>query len=83
MTTIEDTPEEAAFRSQVRTALAARLRPKPPGAAFSVMGAGQDNLDEGRRYLAVLADGGYAVPTWPVEHGGMAATPDQAAIIAR
>ena len=46
MTTIEDTPEEAAFRSQVRTALAARLRPKPPGAAFSVMGAGQDNLDD-------------------------------------
>ncbi len=83
MTTVEDTPEEAAFRNQVRTALAARLRPKPAGAAFSVMGAGRDDLEEGRRFLAVLADGGYAVPSWPVEHGGMAATPDQAAIIAQ
>ena len=83
MTTLDDTPEEAAFRADVRKALAARLRPRPAGAAFSVMGAGRDDLEEGRRFLAVLADGGYAVPTWPVEHGGMAVTPDQAAIVAQ
>jgi alkylation response protein AidB-like acyl-CoA dehydrogenase len=83
VTVVDDTPEEAAFRAEVREALAVRLRPKPEGAAFSIMGAGRDDLEEGRRFLALLADGGYAVPTWPVEHGGLAATPDQAAIIAQ
>jgi alkylation response protein AidB-like acyl-CoA dehydrogenase len=83
VTALDDTPEEAAFRADVRAALAARLRPRPEGAAFSVMGAGRDDLEEGREFLRVLADGGYAVPTWPVEHGGMAATPEQASIVAQ
>jgi alkylation response protein AidB-like acyl-CoA dehydrogenase len=40
-------------------------------ARVAVLGAGSDDLDSGRAYLAKLAAGGYAVPTWPVEDGGM------------
>ena len=36
----------------------------------------------GRAFLAALADGGLAVPTWPVERGGMGATPAQVGIVA-
>jgi alkylation response protein AidB-like acyl-CoA dehydrogenase len=83
VTVVDDTPEEAAFRAVVQEALAVRLQPKPEGAAFSIMGAGRDDLEEGKRFLAVLADGAYAVPSWPVEYGGLAATPEQAAIVAQ
>ena len=47
----------------------------------SVLGAGSDDLEAGRTFLAALADGGLAAPTWPVAYGGMGATPDQAAIL--
>jgi alkylation response protein AidB-like acyl-CoA dehydrogenase len=35
------------------------------------MGAGSDDFESGRRWLTALAEGGWAVPMWPVEHGGM------------
>src|SRR2546421_12523387 len=70
------------FRADVRDALAARLAPRSDERAFSFLGAGQDDLEAGRAFLAALADGGWAVPAWPVEHGGLGATPDQARGIA-
>jgi alkylation response protein AidB-like acyl-CoA dehydrogenase len=81
MTTDDDTAAEAAFRDGVRRALSQRLPPRPAGAGVTVLGAGSDDLDAGRKFLALLADGGYAVPGWPEEHGGMGATPRQAAIV--
>ena len=72
----------ASFRAEVRAALAARLAERPAGRTFSFLGAGTDDLEAGRRYLGALADGGWAVPAWPVEHGGLGATPDQARIVA-
>jgi alkylation response protein AidB-like acyl-CoA dehydrogenase len=36
----------------------------------SRMGAGNDDIEAPRRYLSALADGGWAVPSWPAEHGG-------------
>jgi alkylation response protein AidB-like acyl-CoA dehydrogenase len=71
------------FRAQVRAALEERLTPRRHDAAFTLLGAGSDDLDLGRRYLGALADGGWAVPTWPREYGGLGATPAQAAVIAQ
>jgi alkylation response protein AidB-like acyl-CoA dehydrogenase len=44
------------------------------------MGSADDRVDVGRTLLAQLDEGGWAVPTWPVEHGGRAATATQAGI---
>jgi alkylation response protein AidB-like acyl-CoA dehydrogenase len=79
----EETAEEAAFRARVREALSARLRARPTDSRFTVMGGGTDDVESGRHFLAVLAEGGYATPRWPVEHGGMGATPEQAEIVAQ
>jgi alkylation response protein AidB-like acyl-CoA dehydrogenase len=70
------------FRAAVRAALEARLT---SGGAdtFTVLGAGSDDLEAGRAYLRALADGGWAVPTWPAEYGGLAATPAQAGVVAQ
>ncbi|HZQ86781.1 MAG TPA: acyl-CoA dehydrogenase family protein [Acidimicrobiales bacterium] len=48
--------------------------------SVQVMGAGSDDVEEGRSYLSSL--GPYAVPTWPEEYGGLAADAEQAAVIA-
>jgi alkylation response protein AidB-like acyl-CoA dehydrogenase len=71
------------FRARVRNALAARLTPHRDGDSFTVLGAGSDDLEAGRAYLHALADGGWAVPTWPKEYGGVGATPAQAAVVAQ
>jgi alkylation response protein AidB-like acyl-CoA dehydrogenase len=72
-----------AFRAKVREALEERLAPRRLDGAFTVLGAGSDDLEAGRSYLRALADGGWAVPTWPREYGGLGATPAQAAVIAQ
>jgi alkylation response protein AidB-like acyl-CoA dehydrogenase len=49
------------------------------GAALSIlgtvrssrMGAGNDDIEAPRRYLRALAGGGWAVPSWPAEYGGL------------
>jgi acyl-CoA dehydrogenase len=69
------------FRTWVRTELEARLEPRATNATTSVLGAGNDDLDAGRCYLAALAGSGLAVPSWPREYGGLDATPEQVAII--
>jgi len=79
---IEDTPEQAAFRASIRATLASRLEARRPSEHLRIMGAGSDDLESGRRFLASLADGGLAVPRWPVDFGGMGASADQAAIVA-
>jgi len=79
------TPSEpgdlAAERAEVRAALTARLGPRAPDSPTSVLGAGSDDLEAGRAHLQALADGGWAVPTWPVEHGGMGATGARLAMV--
>jgi acyl-CoA dehydrogenase len=70
-------------RSAVRAALAARVQPRDDAAPTTVLGAGRDDLEAGRAYLRALADGGWAVPTWPVEHGGMGAHGERLAMIQR
>ena len=60
-----------ALAAWARSELAALLSPRRLDAAAVVLGAGSDDLESGRRFLGLLAEGGWAVPTWPVEHGGM------------
>jgi alkylation response protein AidB-like acyl-CoA dehydrogenase len=77
---LQDTPEESAFRAAVRAFLEARLERRGAESRLSVMGSADDRVDEGRRLLEQLDEGGWAAPTWPAEHGGRAATATQAAI---
>jgi len=77
---LQDTPDEAALRAEVSAFLEARLERRGSDSRLSVMGSADDRVDEGRTLLAQLDEGGWAVPTWPVEHGGRAATATQAAI---
>jgi acyl-CoA dehydrogenase len=46
-----------------------------------VLGAGSDDLEAGRAYLQALAGSGLAAPSWPREFGGIAASPEQLAIV--
>ncbi len=68
---------------EVQSALAGLLRPRNPDDPVTVLGAGNDDVESGHDYLSALSDGGWAVPTWPVEHGGLGASPEDAAVVAR
>jgi alkylation response protein AidB-like acyl-CoA dehydrogenase len=74
---------ESDFRAWVRSELSARLEPRRVDQTVSVLGAGNDDLEAGRRYLGALAGSGLAVPTWPREYGGLGATADEVAILRR
>jgi alkylation response protein AidB-like acyl-CoA dehydrogenase len=71
------------FRAGVRAVLEERLTPRRADGTFTVLGAGSDDLEAGRRYLRALADGGWAVPTWPREYGGLDAMPKSGQISVR
>jgi len=53
------------FGAWVRSELSARLAPRSADDTVSVLGAGNDDLEAGRRYLDALSGSGLAVPTWP------------------
>ncbi|MEL7156842.1 MAG: acyl-CoA dehydrogenase family protein, partial [Actinomycetota bacterium] len=69
------TPEE------VRAALDPVLARRTADTRLSTMGAGSDDLDDGRAYLAATVEGGWHVPHWPARHGGRDADGDEAAEI--
>jgi alkylation response protein AidB-like acyl-CoA dehydrogenase len=69
--------------ADVRAALAERLELRSPDDAVVLFGAGNDDLAAGRVYLQALSDGGWAVPTWPREHGGLGLEARQAAVVNR
>jgi len=71
------------FAAWVRAELSDRLAPRRADRAVSVLGAGNDDLEAGRRYLGALAGTGLAVPAWPKEYGGLGATPAEVAIVRR
>ncbi len=75
-----DTPEEAAFRAEVRAFLAANAR-KKDGTAGSVRGRPDDaeglkaTLAAARAFQAKKAEAGYAALTWPQAWGGRGLSP--------
>ncbi len=54
----------------IRAALDGLLERRTDQTRLTSMGAGSDDLDDGRAYLAATVDGGWHVPTWPSAHGG-------------
>ncbi len=66
-----DDVELQALRCRITERLELLLKRRDASARVGVLGAGSDDLESGRTYLARLAEGGFAVPTWPAEHGGM------------
>ena len=62
MRDVEDSPEEAQFRLEVRAFLQPRLQPRQASHQLQIMGAGSDDLESGRRFLHTLAEGGFSVP---------------------
>ncbi len=67
--------------NDVREALDALLERRTDETRLTSMGAGSDDLDDGRAYLAATVDGGWHVPTWPVAHGGRDASPAENGLI--
>ena len=65
---LRDTPEEAAFRAEVRGWVEANL----PG-ALQGRRRGDTGLEELLRWSRALSDAGYAGLTWPEEYGGAGA----------
>ena len=83
----DDTPEEAAFRREVRTFLEANATPKSGtdadwsrNAAASDPDVRADFEKRSREWQRVLYDNGWAGITWPTEYGGRGATPAQSII---
>ncbi len=66
-------------RQRTIAQLEGRLERRRADSRMSVLGAGSDDLEAGRAYLAKLADGGWIVPGWPTEHGGLGLAGPEAA----
>jgi alkylation response protein AidB-like acyl-CoA dehydrogenase len=82
----DDTPEEAAFRAEVRAWLDANAKPNVDAEqALSPMAGYRDDpesIAEARRWQATLADAGWAAIHWPAAHGGRDATALQSTVLA-
>jgi alkylation response protein AidB-like acyl-CoA dehydrogenase len=83
----EDTPEEAAFRAEVRTFLEGHAEPKTgTDADWSRGGMSADPqettvyLERCRSWQRTLYDNGWAGITWPKEFGGRGGTPGESII---
>ncbi len=72
-----DSPDEAAFRAEVRAWLEKNA---PKRGADSADPEGGDNLTEAKAWQAKKAAAGYAQITWPKEWGGQGGTPIQQVI---
>ena len=65
-----DSPEDAAFRQEVRDFLAQELTPdlRQPDESILGVGTGEDPKD--KEWLKTLAKRGWVAPAWPKEYGG-------------
>ncbi|MDG2114434.1 MAG: acyl-CoA dehydrogenase family protein, partial [Actinomycetota bacterium] len=66
-----------------RTALDQLLDRRTAETRLTSMGAGSDDLDDGRAYLAATVDDGWHVPSWPSQYGGRDASPQENALVGR
>jgi alkylation response protein AidB-like acyl-CoA dehydrogenase len=75
----DDTPEEAAFRAEVRAWIAANaphhLKDALSNAGFGSGPQGIDVIAEAKTWQKKKADAGWACLHWPKEYGGRGATP--------
>src|SRR6201999_541604 len=68
----EDSPEEAAFRAEVRSWLDANAKPRTKRAASDPMDerSDPDEMKKAKAWQKTKADKGYARVTWPKGMGG-------------
>jgi alkylation response protein AidB-like acyl-CoA dehydrogenase len=66
----EDTPQEAAFRTEVRAFLAANAEPKKRGVPARARHVDAEALAHAKRFQAAKHDAGLVGITWPKEWGG-------------
>ena len=79
----DESPEEAAFRSEARAFLEQdHVRELARHAALRGEEDQAEWAERAKKWQAFLADAGWACITWPAEHGGRGGTPAQAAIFA-
>jgi acyl-CoA dehydrogenase len=81
----DDTPEEAAFRAEVRAWIDAHapkhLAPELRGAVIGSSGVTSVNpIEAAKAWQKTKAEGGYACPHWPKEYGGGGFSPIQRVI---
>jgi len=82
----QDTPDEAAFRAEVRTWLSANAKRRngvddwSRGPRDHSEEAEAEYFERSRQWQATLYDGGWAAITWAPEFGGRGGTPAQALI---
>ncbi|MDE2979392.1 MAG: acyl-CoA dehydrogenase family protein, partial [Acidobacteriota bacterium] len=65
-----DTPEQAAYRDEVRAWLSANAEPRKDRPSVSRRLDAEEGLLLAKRWQAKKADAGYACRHWPVAHGG-------------
>lgn len=82
----DDSPEEAAFRAEVRAWLDAnaKLRSEHDVALSPMAGYRDDpaSIAEAKRWQATLADAGWAAIHWPAAHGGRDASALETTVLA-
>jgi alkylation response protein AidB-like acyl-CoA dehydrogenase len=76
----QDSPEEAAYRSQVRRWLSAHAPRHSPSSTYA---SEEDRLSAARAWQALKAAAGYARVSWPREWGGGGGTPLQQVIFSQ
>ncbi|WP_420623430.1 acyl-CoA dehydrogenase family protein [Candidatus Poriferisodalis sp.] len=74
-------PASALVADDIRAALDGLLERRTDQTRPTSMGAGSDDLDNGRAYLAATVEGGWHVPTWPAIHGGRDVSPAENQLI--
>jgi alkylation response protein AidB-like acyl-CoA dehydrogenase len=75
--------EAALTEESVRKALSGLLKVRTPETRLTTMGAGSDDLEDGRNYLQSTAEYGWHVPSWPSHFGGRDADSRENALIGR
>ena len=77
-----DSPEEADFRTEVRSFLDQHARPLPPGEIVPAFGTpeNEDDVKRSQEWQATKYDNGWACLTWPRAHGGQDSRPIQQVI---
>jgi alkylation response protein AidB-like acyl-CoA dehydrogenase len=82
----KDTPEEAAWRNEVRAWLEANApkRAADDDSVFNLLGDETEDetsyIDKAKKWQKTLADNGFAAITWPKAYGGRDASPMQSFI---
>jgi acyl-CoA dehydrogenase len=78
----EDSPEEAKFRSEVRSWLDKNAKPRKSGGTVDMMeeNGAADEMAASRAWQKTKAEAGYARITWPKGMGGIGGTPMQSII---